>query len=111
MDLSLLISNNTADCTITDPYTNNDTDIIITVYGAYSKEYASAFKAESMREESDALGLLIDLTKGWVNIDYDGVELKFNRENARKIYGMDGLIIRRQVEGFILDQKNFLPKR
>ena len=111
MDLSLLIANETAECTITDPYTGDDTDIVVTVYGAYSKQYAEAFKKESLRKVSDALELLIDLTVSWVNLSLEGKELPFNRDNAKKIYSMERLIVRRQVEGFILDQKNFLPER
>jgi hypothetical protein len=111
MDLALLIANETADCVIKDPYTDDDTDIVISVYGPYSKQYAEAFKKESSRKESDALKLLIDLTVGWVNLSLDGEDLPFNIENAKKIYSMDMLPVRRQVEMFILEQKNFLPKR
>jgi len=111
MDLSLLIANDTADCTIVDPYTGDDTDIIITVYGPYSKEYAEAFKSEAARKESDSLELLIDLTVEWINVSLDGEDLEFNRDNAKKVYSMESKIVRRQVEGFILNQKNFLPAR
>jgi len=111
MDLSLLIANETAECIITDPYTGENTDIVFTVYGPYSAQYLAAFKKESLRKESDALELLVDLTLGWVNLSLNGNELDFNRDNAKKIYIMERLPVRRQVEGFILDQKNFLPRR
>jgi hypothetical protein len=111
MDLSLLVANDTADCTIVDPYTGKDTDIVITAYGPYSKEYAAAFLAESKRKDSDTLDLLADLTFGWVNVELDGKALPFNRANAMKAYGMDNSIVRQQMEAFILNQKNFLPER
>jgi hypothetical protein len=111
MDLSLLIANDTAECVIVDPYTNEDTDIIITVYGPYSDEYEAAFKKDQSRKESDALELLIDLTVDWVNLSLDGKELKFSRDNAASVYEMKNKIVKRQVERFILNNKNFLPKR
>jgi len=111
MDLSLLIANDSADCIIVDPYTDEDTDIIITVYGPYSKQYDDAFKKDQAREESNALELLIDLTSDWINLSLDGKELDFNRANAKKVYTMDSQIVKRQVERFILNNKNFLPRR
>lgn len=110
MDLALLIANETADCVIKDHF-DDDTDVVITVYGPYAKQYAEAFKKESSRKESDALKLLIDLTVGWVNLSLHGKDLPFNSENAKNIYSMNLLPVRRQVEMFILEQKNFLPKR
>jgi hypothetical protein len=111
MDLSLLVGNDTADCVIKDPYTGDDTDIIITVYGPYSKEYTAAFIADSKREESNPLKLIADLTSDWVNVELDGKSLVFSQSNALKVYGMKNSIVKSQVEGFILNGKNFLPKR
>jgi hypothetical protein len=111
MDLSLLVGNDTADCVIKDPYTDDDTDIIITVYGPYSKEYTAAFIADSKRSESDPLELISDLTNDWINVEMEGEALSFNKENAKKVYGMKNSIVRSQVEGFILNGKNFLPQR
>lgn len=111
MDLSLLIANDTAECVIVDPYTDKDTDIIISVYGPYSTQYEDAFKKDQSRKDSDALELLIDLTSGWVNVSLEGEGLEFSRENASLVYSMESKIVKRQVERFILNNKNFLPKR
>jgi hypothetical protein len=111
MDLSLLIANDTADCVIKDPYTDEDTDIIITVYGPYSKEYTAAFVADSKRDASNPLELISDLTVDWLNVELNGKSLEFNKENALKVYAMKNSIVKSQVEGFILKGKNFLPKR
>lgn len=111
MDLALLVANDTADCTILDPYTGDETEIVITVYGPFSKQYLAAFTKEAKRENSDTLSLLADLTVGWKGVELNGKTLPFNRANAIKAYGMENSIVRRQIEGFILNQKNFLPKR
>ena len=111
MDLSLLITKETADCIIVDPYDGKATDIVITVYGPYSKQYDDAFKKNLAREESDFVELLIDLTVGWVNLSMDGKDLVFNRSNAKKIYSMEGSVIAGQVERLVVNNKNFLPKR
>jgi len=55
--------------------------------------------------------LLADLTAGWVNVDLGGKALPFNHGNALKAYGMDNSIVKQQLEEFILNNKNFLPKR
>jgi hypothetical protein len=111
MDLSLLIANDTAECVIIDPYTDEQTDIVVTVHGPYSNEYEAAFKKDQSRKVSDALELLIDLTVGWTNLSLEGKALKFTRKNAAIVYGMKNKIVKRQVERFILNNKNFLPKR
>tara|TARA_R110000851_G_scaffold5840_1_gene23830 strand:- start:212 stop:547 length:336 start_codon:yes stop_codon:yes gene_type:complete len=111
MDLSLLITNETAKCVIIDPYDNKETDIVITIYGPYSKQYSDAFKKNLAREKPDFVELLVDLTASWVNLKLDGKKLVFNRSNAKKIYSMEGVVIAGQVERFVVNNKNFLPKR
>ena len=111
MDLSTIITSPTGDCVIVDPYDNKETDIIITMYGPYSDEYEAAFKKDQAREESNPLELLIDLTSDWINLAVDGKELDFSRENAEIVYSMEGKIVKRQAERFVLNTKNFLPKR
>ena len=51
------------------------------------------------------------MTVGWTNLSLEGKALKFNRKNAAIVYGMKNKIVKRQVERFILNNKNFLPKR
>jgi len=111
MDLSLLVANPTADCVIKDPYTDKDTDIIITVYGPYSKEYTAAFQAQAKREDTETFDLIADLTVDWINVDFEGNPLEFNKANALKVYGIKHSVVKSQVEGFILNGRNFLPKR
>jgi hypothetical protein len=110
MDLSLLIASETADCTITD-LVGNDTDIVITVYGKNANKFEAAARKGGMQKDSDDIDFLIDVTVGWANLSFEGKSLTFNRENARKIYTLDGTDIRYQVEAFIRNQENFLPKR
>ena len=86
MDLSLLIASETADCVIYDPYTDEPTGIVITMYGLYSEHYSEAEKANGARKESDSLAMLVDMTKGWENVSLNGESLPFSKENARNIY-------------------------
>jgi hypothetical protein len=111
MDLSLLIANETGDCTIVDPWTNEDSDIVITVYGPYAKEYAAAFKSYNASEDKNPSELLADLTKGWINITNKGKTVVCNRANAIKEYSVKNNVVSPQLERFILNSKNFLPKR
>tara|TARA_R110000782_G_scaffold7070_4_gene23981 strand:+ start:338 stop:673 length:336 start_codon:yes stop_codon:yes gene_type:complete len=111
MDLSLLIASDTADCVIVDPKTNEATNIVVTCYGVYSDEYQKAIKKRESAKDSSSMELLIDLTVGWKNLSYEGKKLEFNRENALLVYSMKGMVVKNQVEAFILEQNNFLPKR
>lgn len=111
MDLSLLVANETGDCTIVDPWTGEDSDIVITVYGPYAKEYAEAFKVYEASEEKDPSALLADLTHSWINLTNKGKEVIFNRENAIREYSVANNVVSPQLERFILNNKNFLPKR
>ena len=110
MDLSLLITKETADCIILDPYDNKETDIVIEVYGPYSKQYGDAFRKNAARDEPDYLELLIDLTVGWSNVSLNGKDLVFSKDNVNKVYSMEGGIAG-QVERFAVNTKNFLHKR
>lgn len=49
---------------------------------------------------------LVALTKGWRNVMWNGIELPFNVENARKVY-TENSIVRGAVRRFIEDRSNF----
>jgi hypothetical protein len=111
MDLSLLIANDTAECVIKDYYTGKDTDIVITVYGPYSKEYTAALVAHSKLETFNMLDLICDLTVKWTNVEFQGKSLDCNKENVLKVYSIENSTLPRQIERFIDKGKNFLPLR
>lgn len=116
MDISLLTQNDTADCTIVDPATGLDTDIVITVYGQDSMQYRSELLAAARKESKDdelnerGLEFLAKLTKSWEGVEYEGKPLKLTLENAIFVYSTSGTI-RKQVDRFIAETRNFMPPR
>ena len=112
MDLSLLIANDTADCTIVNPITGKDSDIVITVYASHTKQARDArLKAGDLKDVERFAEYLADITTGWVNVELEGKELIFNRKNALDIYNHKGQIVAVQIANFLGDEKSFLPKR
>jgi len=109
MDLSLLTSSETAKCTITDPISGKNTDIVIEVYGIYSEGFRTAIKNMPKKPEDNA-EFLAAITVGWTGIEKDGKGLPFSSENAVYVY-RNVPIINRQVDQFIAETKNFFPKR
>ena len=49
---------------------------------------------------------LVALTKGWKNVRWNGEDLPFTRENARKVYS-ENAIVRSAVRRFIEDRTHF----
>jgi hypothetical protein len=116
MDIGLLTQSDTADCVIVDPATGEQTDIVITVYGQDSTEYRAAL-VEAARQvskdednEDRAFEFLAKLTKSWVSVERNGKKLPCNKKNAVIVYSTCGTI-RKQVDRFIADSKNFMPPR
>lgn len=62
--------------------------------------------AESL--EAEGLDVLVACTLGWQNIHFEGEDLAFSPDNARKLYKAVPWI-REQVDAFIVDRANFLP--
>lgn len=122
MDLSLLVSSDTADCVVKNPHTGMPTDIVITVYGMDSEHFrnvmksaqAAALKAKAEGKEPpegkevDA-ARLAELTAGWSGIEDGGKAVAFSKKAALDIYTRSDEI-RRQVDRFIFTVGNFLPK-
>jgi hypothetical protein len=59
--------------------------------------------------ERDGIELTVACTTGWKNMVIDEQEIPFSVENARKVY-TQYTWIREQVDGFVNDRANFLPK-
>lgn len=117
MDLALLTSSDTADCVITDPFTGETTDVVMSLYGSYSDQYSKAIRkaASAKRETEDEVNeasfiFFADLTANFSGIQVDGKDIEFSHANAVMIYKASG-DIRKQVKNFIGDNKNFLLKR
>tara|TARA_R110000851_G_scaffold304132_1_gene461914 strand:+ start:219 stop:557 length:339 start_codon:yes stop_codon:yes gene_type:complete len=112
MDLSSLINNDTAECVIVDPRTGKNTDAVITVYGRHTAESQSAIaKAGDLADINNFANYLADVTVSWVNVEFEGKPLKFDRKNALDIYNHTGQIVAIQIASFLGAQGSFLPKR
>lgn len=122
MDLSLLISSDTAECIIKNPHDGQDTDIKISVYGMDSAKFRSVMKdAAAVALKAKAAGKeppegadvdaqrLAELTAGWSGIEDGGKSVSFSHAAAIDIYTRSPEI-RRQVDRFIFKVGNFLPK-
>lgn len=110
MDISKLITTDTAACTITDPTTGKDTDIKITLYGMDSAKFREvSLKASKRDSKEETVNDLVELTAGWEGVEMGGKTLDFTPANAKKVYKMSAPI-RKQVDRFIVVQANFLPK-
>ena len=88
----------------------NKTDATITLLGVLSNK-ARIVMMEAMRakKEDDGENLLAELTIGWKNITLDGKEIPFSKEKAKELYSKYPLL-KRQVDTFVIDNKNFLKK-
>lgn len=61
--------------------------------------------------EAEAIELLISLTVGWSGIVFDKKPLVFSTAAARDLYGNPAYAwLKEQVEAFVQDRSNFLPK-
>tara|TARA_R110000850_G_scaffold275207_1_gene414169 strand:+ start:35023 stop:35394 length:372 start_codon:yes stop_codon:yes gene_type:complete len=122
MDITGLVTHESAECVIRHPQTNKPTDIKIKLYGLDSKRFREVSKLNAQTKlqekahgaetedgpETDA-AFFADLTVGWEGVEMDGKALPFTRENAIKVYTLSSPI-RTQVNQFILRTANFLPK-
>jgi len=122
MDLKKLVSSDTAECVINDPHTGRPTDLSIKVYGidsarfrevtkGASKAHAQAISKGDEPPEGPAVDAerLAMLTAGWSGLTDGGKEVKFTLSKAQEIY-QDSPEIRRQIDRFIFQVANFLPK-
>ncbi len=122
MDLSLLVSSDTADCVIKNPHNGMPTDIVITVYGMDSEHFRNVMKvAQSAALKAKADGKepaegkdvdatrLAELTAGWSGIEDGGKVVAYSKKAAIDVYTKSDEI-RRQVDRFIFAVGNFLPK-
>lgn len=124
MDLSTLDLRKAADkgatMTLRHPVTDEDTDIKITVLGSDSVTFRSAvsrlereFGGKKKRptiaeQERRTVDLLVAVTTGWENIDWDGKPLAFSADNAQMLY-TERHWIREQVDAFMSDRGNYSP--
>lgn len=123
MDISALITKEEAvDCEIFHPVTGESTGIIIKLLGSDSKEWkqaARAIKARAIKQGKKKLSdeemeqmpyeLLASVTVGWEGLEENGKKVKFSKEEAKRIYETVP-IIAEQVDKFVGDRENFLPK-
>ena len=111
----------TEDYPITDNGKKDGQPVTITLIGADSETFRRfsqsqmdrRLKAASKRQytsaaaEEDATDLLVACTVGWGNIELDGKDLPFSKENAKLLY--DRLPwVKEQVGAFIGERANFL---
>lgn len=122
MDLSLLVSSDTAECVIKNPHNGMPTDISITVYGMDSEHFRNVMKsaqATALKYKADGkeppegkdvdAARLADLTAGWSGIEESGKPVQFSKAKAIDVYTRSDEV-RRQVDRFIFSVGNFLPK-
>jgi len=111
MDLLHLSHSETADCIIKDPFTGEDTDLVINFHGPGTKQYKEAAKMILAKkgDEMDSEALSI-VTAGWNNFENSGKPFEFTKENARMAY-LASIPLRMQAADFIFVIRNFLPKR
>ena len=104
------------------PVTNEQLDAGLVLRGKDSKEYrklTQEFRAQAMRQKMDDPMAMAEkrgkdsrvaCTVDWVDMAYNG-ESKFSHELVRQMYDDEGLQwIVDQVDQFIQDRANFLPK-
>lgn len=108
MDLALLTTSDTADCVIIDPYTGDETEIVITVYGIHTQQFRDGVKLYPSDEQYSEF--LAHITQDWTGVELEGKTLKYNKDNAIKAYSTS-IVLRNQVSSFIKDLKAFLPRR
>lgn len=122
MDFNKLVSSETADCVIKHPVTGEPTDIVITVYGMDSAKFRklsleaqkAALKAKAASKDVEDTTekdceRLAELTAAWKGLEDGGKEVRFSKAAAMDVY-MRAPEIRRQVDRFIFQVANFLPK-
>ena len=101
---------------------DNDTDAVVSVVGVGSRifkqakqkidnqEAAYAKRNKVMEEDLSNelwIELLADCTKGWKNIEEDGKQVEFNRDNVVRMYTAYP-VLRNQVLAAIHDVKSML---
>ena len=127
------VSNAGVDYAIINPRTGEPSATVFTLLGKDSDEYleyrdavdremqsklilavantaknATEAKADTASDLDMIIDELVVLTKGWRNVRWNGEELTFSKENARKIY-RENAIVRAQVKRFTEDRSNFFP--
>lgn len=127
MDISTLstsaLSNDGAELEIRHPQTGQSTGIVIVLRGRDSKVYrklTNEFRAKAMREkindpveaaETKAIDSRVACTVTWRGMEKDGKEWEFSAERARELYTDEGYAwLVDQIDTFIQDRANFLPK-
>lgn len=127
MDISTLstaaLSNDGAELEIRHPQTGKPTGIVIVLRGRDSKVYrqlTNEFRAKAMREkiddpinaaESKAVESRVACTVTWRGMVKDGKEWTFSADRARELYTDEGYgWLVDQIDQFIQDRANFLPK-
>ncbi len=127
MDISTLstsaLSNDGAELKIRHPKTGKDTGIVFVLRGRDAKVYrklTNEFRAKAMREKLDdpveaaelkAVDSRVACTVTWKGMEKDGKEWEFSAERARELYTDEGYSwLVDQVDSFIQDRANFLPK-
>ena len=131
MDLNKLVTTEKADSgskmEIVHPATGVPIGATITIVGTDSKIYQEAqhkvsnkrmkrvsgrgntmrYMPTSEEVEVESIELLSRCTLGWENIEWEGVVLPFNLENAKMIY-TELIWLREQVISWMEDRSNFL---
>lgn len=111
MDLLYLTQKDTGECVIKDPFTGEDTDLVITVHGPGTEQYKTAIKLIMAKEgEAKDAEALATATVGWSNFESNGEPFEFTKENATMAY-QASIPLRLQVSDFLFGIRNFLPKR
>lgn len=122
MELNSIFSSDTAECTYRDPHNGEKTDLVVTVYGMDSEKFREVTKdAARAHAKAKADGKeapegpeieaerLADLTAGWRGLKDGGKDVAFSKSKAIEIY-TSSPELRRQVDRFIFQVSNFLPK-
>lgn len=122
MELNSIFSSDTAECVFRDPRTGEATDLSVTVYGMDSEKFREVTKeaarahAKAKADGKDApegpevdAERLAELTVGWSGLTEDGKPVAFSKAKAVEIY-TSSPELRRQVDRFIFQVSNFLPK-
>lgn len=124
MDLSTLkISEEAQELNLTNPLTGKKIDVVINVYGLdatiYKRRSRDLYRAilkkspdglSEISEEDDeryANRLIAAHIDGWKNIEIDGKEFKYSRENAVKLI-KDFPWIKEQVKRYAEKRANFM---
>lgn len=109
-----------AECNISDPLTNEPTDVYIRIMGADSAKWREQKKKQTnavlearasgkdLAVDFDAMDVsaLVAVTLGWRGIMQDGEEYEFNAKNAKHLYTNSPSVVG-QLLTFLSDGANF----